>query len=66
MNVTAHRFFKVRLSCHVSPLLDQLKLLQIQSRIEEKVLLFCVFKAHNVLRSRTSLTYCVTMSQLEC
>jgi len=48
LNMAARLVFKTRRSCHVSPLLDQLKWLLIKKRIEEKILTL-VFKARNGL-----------------
>jgi len=46
--MAARLVFNARRSCHVSPLLDQLKWLPIEKRIEEKILTL-VFKARNGL-----------------
>ncbi len=48
LNMAARLVFKARRSCHVSPLLDQLKWLPIDKRIEQKVITL-VFKARNGL-----------------
>ena len=46
LNMAARLVFKARRSCHVSPLLDQLKWLPVDKRIEQKILTL-VFKACN-------------------
>ena len=48
LSTAARLVFKARRSCHVSPLLDQLKWLPVDKRIEQKILSL-VFKARNGL-----------------
>jgi len=50
LKMAARTVFKANRSCHISPLLDQLKWLPIDKRIEEKNLTL-VFKASNGLCS---------------
>jgi len=48
LNLAARLVFKAKRSCHISPLLEQLKWLPIEKSIEEKILTL-VFKARNGL-----------------
>jgi hypothetical protein len=48
LNMAARLVFKAKRSCHITPLLEQLKWLPIEKRIEEKILTL-VFKARNGL-----------------
>ena len=46
LNMAARLIYKAKRSCHVSPLLKELRWLPIEKRIEEKILTI-TFKAHN-------------------